>query len=107
MKNLIRGLVLTSLAAAATTAGLVGCSTSTSGDKEDLGEIGLPLTTQGPSGARYRLRNATFDIQSGYYGWKPGGFTGGGGSAGAGTTLPPPALVSVSSEDNPDRKSVV
>src|SRR4051812_7637243 len=49
-------------------AGLVamGCS-SGSVDKDEVGTLALPLTTHGPSGVEYRLRNATFDISENYY----------------------------------------
>src|SRR3954452_18622428 len=66
-------------------AALSGCS-STGGAAEEkvLGQMGLPLTTQGASGVSYRLRDATFAIQSNNY-YYDYGFAGGNGvSAGSG-----------------------
>ncbi|RYZ09696.1 MAG: hypothetical protein EOO73_02085 [Myxococcales bacterium] len=75
---------------------LPGCSGG-GGDRpaEEQGTLSLPLSTQGPSGATYRLRDATFDIrfQADYW----GGVGGEGGS--------PPDL-SVSSESDPDASSI-
>ena len=86
-------------------AGLVGCSGSggSDGDANALGQISLPLTTQGASGVTYRLRDATFVVQSQNSGSAgAGGKSGGssGGSSGA------PGTVVVSSETNPDASSI-
>ncbi len=69
--------------------------------QEDVGNLMLPLATHGPSGAEYRLRSATFDINPGYYSYGSGGAYG--SSAGIGNT---PATVSVSSEADPDANSI-
>lgn len=77
--------------------GLVGCSGSggDDGSSRALGEMALPLTTQGASGWSYRLRDATFVVQSQYRG----------ASAGSGGTAGPSAIV-VSSETDPNAKNI-
>jgi hypothetical protein len=78
--------------------GLVGCSGSggnDDGSSRALGEMALPLTAQGASGLSYRLRDATFVVQSQYY----GGSAGHGGSAG-------PSVIVVSSETDPNAKNI-
>jgi hypothetical protein len=82
------GLLLT---AGFSVAGLLGCSGGQAGDT--LGQMRLPLTTQGASGASYRLRNATFDVQSQYYSGSAGGSAG-------------PGHVVVSSETDPDATNI-
>ncbi len=59
------------------------------------GTLNLPLASEGSSGARYRLRNATFDIGPQNYYWY-----GSGGDGSAGT------LTSVSSESEPDADTI-
>ena len=83
---------------------LLGCSGSPSpSEKEPLGQLNLPLTTQGASGLKYRLRNATFTVQRepGYY-YGGAGYAGaiGGGSDGSSSTT------TVSSETDPDARSI-
>ena len=74
-----------------------GCSSSPEGggsSEESVGTLNLPLATNGPSGTRYRLRDAIFEI-SNPYGWSYGGE--GGASASSHT---------VTSEDDPDADSI-
>ncbi len=115
----------------------VGCGNNgaNGGQNEDkLGQLALPLVTNGPSGTRYQLRNAIFDITPYNYYWygtSVGGAssvsaTGGsvgqdtGGSVGqetgggvshttGGTTgvdSSQPGVIVVSSEDNPNADSI-
>jgi len=89
------------LAAGLSAVGLVGCSGSGGKDGEPAarGEISLPLTTQAASGTTYRLRNATFVIQSQYYDY-------GYGEAGAGGAGQNPGRWVVSSETNPNAQNI-
>jgi hypothetical protein len=114
----------------------IGCGNNgpSGGQGEDkLGHLALPLVTNGPSGTRYQLRNAIFDITPYYYYWygpsvggassvsgtginvsgtggSVGQSTGGsvgqntGGATPAGTTQP--GVIVVSSDDNPDADSI-
>jgi len=78
---------------------LVGCSNSAQGGDEPadrVGQLALPLVTQGASGVVYRLRDATFTIRSLYGGW--GGSGVGGGSGGP--------TITVSSETDPDAQTI-
>jgi hypothetical protein len=86
---------LGALALLGTALALLGCSGSHgASDKEPLGQLNLPLTTQGASGLKYRLRNATFTVQREYYYYDEAGA---GGSNGTTT---------VSSETDPDARSI-
>ncbi|HKO47198.1 MAG TPA: hypothetical protein VJV79_05720 [Polyangiaceae bacterium] len=80
--------------------GLSGCSGAggDEGDSKALGQIGLPLTTQGASGVTYRLRNATFVVQGQSYSYVD--------AAGAGGTSGNPGTVIVSSETNPNASNI-
>jgi len=80
---------------------LVGCSGTggQDGDTKAVGQMSLPLTTQGASGATYRLRNATFVVQSQYYGYDPGW-------AGAGNSPGYPGSITVSSETDPNARNI-
>jgi len=80
---------------------LVGCSGSGGRDTESaaLGQMSLPLTTQGASGVTYRLRNATFVVQSQFYDYEYGD-AGAGGSAGT------PGRRVVSSETDPNARNI-
>jgi hypothetical protein len=86
------GLLLT---AGFSVSGLLGCS---GGAGETLGQMRVPLTTQGASGASYRLRDATFVVQSQYYGGSAG-FSSGGEPTGPGSIV-------VSSETDPDATNI-
>jgi hypothetical protein len=90
-------------------------------DEDKLGQLALPLATNGPSGTRYQLRNAVFDITPyGSYWYGVGGAAATGGSMGQDTggsvgeetggagpveTTQPAAIV-VSSEDNLNADSI-
>jgi len=92
------GLLLTS---ALSLGVLGGCSgAGGAGESEKVfGQMELPLTTQGASGVKYRLRDATFTVQSQYYYYGSAGS----GSGGAGGY---PAPVIVSSETDPDATNI-
>jgi hypothetical protein len=75
-----------------------GCSSS--GHPEEHGTLNLPLSTQGPSGATYRLRNATFEMRNEYYYYED---QAAGGEGGTPTT---PGVVTVSSETDPDASAI-
>jgi len=92
-------------------AGLFGCSGAGGdhGESKAVGQMSLPLTTQGASGTSYRLRNATFVIQSQYYNYGTAGSGSAGyGSAGSGTAGAPgyPQPIIVSSETDPDAQNI-
>src|SRR6188768_813481 len=89
------------LGAGFSVAGLVGCSGSggRDGDASALGQMSLPLTAQGASGLTYRLRDATFVVQS-----QNSGSAGAGGKAGSSSGTP--GTVVVSSETDPDASSI-
>jgi hypothetical protein len=76
---------------------MAGCSSEPLGQGE-LGTLSVPLSTHGPSGAEYRLRDATFEISNDYYYDQYYG-EGGAGSIG-GTSY------TVSSEDDPSASSI-
>ncbi len=81
-----------------TVAGLTaGCSGNDRGPEEH-GTLSLPLSTQGPSGTTYRLRDATFLIRSEYYYYGDVGGEGGGGTG--------PNVITVSSETEPDASAI-
>ena len=75
---------------------MAGCSSEPI-EKGELGTLSLPLSTHGPSGIEYRLRDATFQISSNYYYYDEYG-AGGYGSVGNTYT--------VSSEDDPSASSI-
>jgi len=100
MKTMTRRLGTMMLLAAAGSL-LMGCGNSgqPSGDKDDtVGQLALPLTTQGASGVVYRLRDATFNIYRYGYGGYGGYAAGGGGGYGQ--------LITVSSETDPDAATI-
>jgi hypothetical protein len=95
MKRRMMGLTLL----AGLTLGLgavAGCSNGNDSGEREMGKLALPLSTQGASGAEYRLRDAVFQIsnQYGYY-----------GSAGEGGASD--QAFTVSSESDPTAKSIV
>src|SRR6478735_12056183 len=79
--------------------GLIGCSAGAGGEGETQGQMSLPLTTPGASGAIYRLRDATFVIQNPY------GGSGGFGNGPAGGAANNQSIV-VSSETDPDATNI-
>lgn len=92
----------TLLLAGATAMTLVGCgSNAKDGDDGDkIGQLALPLITQGASGVTYRLRDATFAIHTGYYYDYPM-------TAGSGGTGPAGGnVITVSSEDDPSSATI-
>ncbi len=106
MNKMFRGFGSLAAAGVAFVAGLSGCA-SQPDDEAALGSISLPLAAEAQSGARYRLRNATFEIRSGYYWYDEtgGGVTTGGGEGGSGSSNP---LLTISSEDEvPDATSIL
>lgn len=95
-RRVVTGLLL---AAGFSAVGLVGCSGSGGRDEQSaaVGEMALPLTTEGASGTTYRLRNATFVVQSQYYDY---GYAGAAGSSGN------PGTIVVSSETDPTARNI-
>jgi len=84
---------------------LVGCSGTgkpAGSSEEKVGNLALPLVTQGASGITYRLRDATFVVQPlSYY-----GYGGGPAMAGSGGTGSSPGSVTVSSETDPNAPTI-
>lgn len=77
-----------------------GCSSEPIGGKQEVGTLRLPLSTHGPSGTQYRLRDAVFQIDSrDYYYYEDDHQSGGAG----GTNGP---NITVSSEDDPNAESI-
>lgn len=91
-----RTLGLTLLAGSALlVATLGGCSSDDAGGNErEVGTMALPLSTQGPSGTTYRLRDAVFEISPNY--WSSAG-----GEGGA-----PSQIITVTSEDDPNAEVI-
>lgn len=81
--------------------GLAGCGNAGQGNGEPenkVGQLALPLVTQGASGTTYRLRDATFNIyRYGYWGGGGSSVGGGGGSV---------LVTSVSSETDPNAATI-
>lgn len=77
---------------------LSGCNSEPITGAKEMGSLNLPLSTHGPSGTEYRLRDAVFQISSeySYYDYDTG--EGGAGSSGHSYTL--------SSEDDPTASSI-
>lgn len=80
-----------------------GCSGAQEIEAPEMGELGLPLTTEGASGVTYRLRDATFAIHNEYYYYYGYGVGGGPSMAGGPND---PSTITVSSEDDPDAQSI-
>ncbi|WP_437992709.1 hypothetical protein [Sorangium sp. So ce145] len=103
MTKTIRGFGSVAAAGVVFAALLSGCGSQGADRGPDVGSISLPLAADAPSGARYRLRDATFEISNGYYYYEDENtsavaVTGGG----YGT------VVTVSSEDqDPDASSIL
>lgn len=98
---------------------LVGCASSNGNNNSnedavaEVGKIALPLVTHGPSGAAYRLRNATFEIVPYQTYWTTGTYVGSGGAAtsmggsnAVGTSPGTRPVVLVNGEDSPDSDSI-
>lgn len=97
MKNFSRGFMGLARAALLVAAGGFGCSNE-SGQPGGVGQLALPLSTQGASGTEYRLRDAVFEIASFNYDpwYGTGGFGGG----------PAPKTIVVSSETDPSARTI-
>jgi hypothetical protein len=92
-----RNLGLGLLAGLTLLTGVVATGCSSDGEADGArGTLSVPLTTEGASGIKYRLREATFQISSPYY---YDGLAGGADGSG-------PQTVTVSSEDDPDAASI-
>lgn len=99
MKRRMMGVgILAGLTVAAT--GLfAGCS-SDGRSNEEHGTLSVPLSTQGPSGTTYRLRDATFEIRTEYYYYEYSSSVGEGGGGSS------PQLITVSSETDPEATAI-
>lgn len=95
MKRRTIGMGLLALLGFAATNLATACSNE-GGAREESGTLSVPLSTQGPSGATYRLRDATFQIINQYYYYEAEGGAGEGG----------PSVTTVSSETNPDASAI-
>ncbi|WP_437735231.1 hypothetical protein [Sorangium sp. So ce1335] len=105
MTRMLKGFGVFAAASALLVTGISGCYMP-SGEDAELGSIGLPLAANAPSGASYRLRNATFEIRSYDYWW---GGAGGDGTmtSGAGGSYPGGTLLTIHTEDeDPDASSI-
>lgn len=81
---------------------LSGCGSQGADRESDVGSISLPLAADAASGARYRLRDATFEISNGYYYYEDENTSAMAVGGGYGT------VVTVSSEDeDPDASSIL
>lgn len=117
MTRMLKGFGVFAAVGGLFAAGISGC-TMPAGDDAELGSLSLPLEAQAPSGVSYRLRNATFQIQSDYY-WYDGvtvgsssGSSGVGGSPGSTTSSStgyfPGTLLTINSEDeDPEASSIL
>ncbi|WP_433933841.1 hypothetical protein AB3662_05380 [Sorangium cellulosum] len=115
MTRMLKGFGVFAAAGVMLATGISGC-TMPSHDDAELGSLSLPLAAQAPSGVSYRLRNATFQIQSDYYwydGVTVGSSSGVGGSAGGTTSsstgyFPGGTSLTINSEDeDPDASSIL
>lgn len=97
-----RRLCLGSLLGLAIGAGgvLAGCNSEPVTRAEDMGTLSLPLSTHGPSGTEYRLRDAVFQISSEYYYYDDYESAEGGSGSSGGHSY------TVSSEDDPSAGSI-
>ncbi|WP_437898272.1 hypothetical protein [Sorangium sp. So ce124] len=102
MTKTIRGFGSVAAAGVVFAALLSGCGSQAADRGPDVGSISLPLAADAPSGARYRLRDATFEISNGYYYYEDENTSAMAVGGGYGT------VVTVSSEDqDPDESSLV
>lgn len=90
---------------------LVGCSgTSTGGGGDEhenkLGQLALPLVTQGASGVTYHLRDATFAIHHYNYTYDYGYPAMGGSASGGSGPVGGDEVITVSSETNPAAQTI-
>jgi hypothetical protein len=98
----------TLLLAGATAMTLVGCGSNAKGgdDGDKIGQLALPLVTQGASGVTYRLRDATFAIHTGYYYYDYPMAPGSAGTGSGGTGPGGGEVITVSSEDDPSSATI-
>lgn len=99
MKRRMMGLGFLAGLSLAATSLVAGCGSDRA--PEEHGTLSVPLSTQGPSGTTYRLRDATFEIRSEDYYYSGGsgeGSVGGGGGSSQ--------VVTVSSESDPDASAI-
>ncbi|WP_437761179.1 hypothetical protein WMF27_06165 [Sorangium sp. So ce281] len=102
MTKSIKGFGLVAAAGVAFAALLSGCGSQGADRGPDVGSLSLPLAADAPSGARYRLRDATFEISNGYYYYEDENTSAMAVGGGYGT------VVTVSSEDqDPNESSLV
>ncbi|WP_437984815.1 hypothetical protein [Sorangium sp. So ce117] len=102
MTKSIKGFGLVAAAGAVFAALLSGCGSQGADRGPDVGSISLPLAADAASGARYRLRDATFEISDGYYYYEDENTSAMAVGGGYGT------VVTVSSEDeDPDASSIL
>ncbi|WP_437607029.1 hypothetical protein WMF20_39985 [Sorangium sp. So ce834] len=109
MMKMFRGFGAFAVAGMALVAGLGGCTAQAGDDEDVFGSISLPLAAEAPSGAQYRLRNATFEIRSGYYYYYEDENVGVGVvTSGGGASYPGNLVLTVNSEDeDPDASSIL
>ena len=88
--GIVLGLSVASVAA------VTGCSGGAGGSGEEKGTLSVPLSTHGPSGTEYRLRDAVFEIRN-EYDYELDSASSGGDSGNSYT---------VSSEDDPTANSL-
>lgn len=107
MNKLTRRLGTLVLAGAAAMT-LVGCGSSVRGGEsgDEVGELALPLVTQGASGVTYRLRDATFAIHPQCYYYDAPAIGGSGGFAGTGMGGGCGETITLNSEDEPDAQNL-
>ncbi|WP_437333557.1 hypothetical protein [Sorangium sp. So ce394] len=108
MMKTFRGFGALAVAGMALVAGLGGCTAQAGNDDDAFGSISLPLAAEAPSGAQYRLRNATFEIRSGYYYYYDENAGVGVVTSGGGAAYPGNLVLTVNSEDeDPDASSIL
>jgi hypothetical protein len=105
-------LLINSLLLATLGFGCGNSNTKGGNDSEKLGQLAFPLVTNGPSGTKYQLRNAVFEISpynNYYYGGVGGAAnyaTGGAANTPSTGTDPSNPTVIVNSDDYPDSDSI-
>ncbi|XXX74896.1 hypothetical protein WMF30_45305 [Sorangium sp. So ce134] len=107
MIKMFRGFGTLAAAGVALMAGLGGCAMQPGSDDAKLGSLSLPLAAEAQSGARYRLRNATFEIRSGYYWYEGTGGDATGSTSGGGGIYGTPLLTINTEDEDPDASSIL
>ncbi|WP_437972494.1 hypothetical protein WMF04_31745 [Sorangium sp. So ce260] len=106
---MFRGFGALAAAGVLSAVGISGCVSQAGDDEAALGSISLPLAAEAPSGARYQLRNATFEIRREYY-WDTAVSVGVGGvsSTTGGGGIPSGPLLTINTEDeDPGASSII